>query len=103
MNNYQNQNLQNNPLGKTHPDGVIMRNGKIMKVEKGEMTILDKDMTMSNGTKLMSDGSYTKKDGSKRTFKEGQHIDMEGNMVTTKTNQEKNMYLVPDTTRNREN
>lgn len=96
--------VQNNSNDKSNVDGIVFENGKLMKVKNGQKTILqDNDMTMSNGTKLTSDGTYTKKDGSKLTFKEGEHMDMSGNMLTIKTNQEKNMYLVPDTTRNREN
>lgn len=100
MNNDQNQNVQNNPVDKTHPDGVMMQNGKMMKVSNGQMTSLqENDMTLSNGTKIMSDGTCIKKDGSKVMMKEGQHMDMSGNMTPMKTNKDKNMYLVPDSTR----
>lgn len=94
-----NQNMQSNPVDKSHPDGVMMQNGKIMKVKNGQMTRLDHDMTMTNGTRIMSDGTCTKKDGSKVMLKEGQHMDMSGNMVPMKTSTNKNMYLVPDSTR----
>jgi hypothetical protein len=60
-------------------------------------------MTMNNGTKVMSDGTCITKDGTKTKMKDGQHMDMEGNLVPVNTNKDKNMYLVPDTTRNREN
>ena len=99
MNNTQNQNLQNNPDGKSHPDGVLMQNGKMMKVKNGQLSSLDNDFTMSNGTKIMSDGTCVKKDGTKMTMKEGQHMDMSGNMTHMKTNKDKNMELVPDSTR----
>src|ERR1035437_4280701 len=95
-NNNQNQNVQNNPVDKSLPDGVMMQNGKMMKVENGQTTILrEQDMTLSNGTKIMSDGTCIKKDGTKTKMKEGQHMDMSGNMIPMKTNKDKNMYLAP--------
>ncbi|MFO7369034.1 MAG: DUF6799 domain-containing protein [Bacteroidales bacterium] len=100
MNNNQNQNLLNNPVGISLPDGVTMQNGKMMMVKNGQTTILDHDMTMSNGTKVMSDGTCIKKDGTKLMMKEGQHVDMSGNMMPIKTNKDKDMNIVPDSTKN---
>jgi len=99
LNKNQNQNVQNNPVDKSHPDGVMMQNGKMMKVKNGQMTSIDHDMTLSNGTKIMSDGTCVKKDGTKMTMKEGQHMDMSGNLTPMKTNKDNNMYLVPDSTK----
>ena len=99
-----NQNRQINPVDKSHHDGVMMQNGKMMKVKNGQKTTLqDNEMTMNNGTKIMSDGTCITKDGSKTKMKEGQHMDMSGNMIPAKTNKDKNMYLVPDSTIKREN
>lgn len=100
--NSQKEDLQNKPIEKSHPDGVIMQNGKMMKVQNGKMTNLDNDITMSNGTKVMSDGTYIKKDGTKMTLKEGQHIDMQGKIIFIKTDKDKNMHHVPDSTRNKD-
>ena len=91
--NDQNQNVQNKSLDKSFPDGVMMQNGKIMMVKNGQLTVLDHEMTMSNGTKIMGDGTYIKKDGTRIKLKDGQHIDMSGNL---KINNDKNMYIVPD-------
>lgn len=100
MNNKQKQNVQNNPVDKLYSDGVIMQNGKIMKVKNGQMTLLqEKSITMGNGTKIMSDGTCIKKDGTKMTMKEGQHMDLSGNL----TDKNKNMYLVPDSTTKKDN
>jgi len=77
----------------------MMQNGKMMQVKNGQMTSLDNDMTMSNGTKIMRDGTCIKKDGTKKKMKEGQHMDMSGNMISMKTIKDKNMYLVPDSTK----
>jgi len=71
-----------------------------MKVKNGQMTILqDNEMTMSNGTKIMSDGTCIKTDGTRTTMKEGEHMDMSGAMIPMKTYKDKNMNLVPDSTR----
>lgn len=100
VNNNKNQNVQNKSDDKSQTDGVVMKNGKIMKVENGQLTILkEKDMTMSNGTKIMSVGTYIKKDGSRTALKEGQHIDLSGNL----TDKNKKMYLVPDSTTKKDN
>ncbi len=70
------------------PDGVIMKDGKMMVVKDGKISVMDKDLLLSNGTKIMSNGTIVKKDGSKIMMKEGDYKDMSGNVV-------KNMYLVP--------
>ncbi len=106
------KNNQNKPVDKSHPDGVIMQNGKMMLVKDGKMTGLDHDMTMNNGTKVMSDGTCINKDGSKMMMKEGQRMDMSGNIVPIKKsnypaeksniNKDK-MYIVPDSTIKKDN
>jgi hypothetical protein len=35
MNNNQNQNIQNNPVDNSNRDGVVIQNGKMMKVKNG--------------------------------------------------------------------
>lgn len=95
--------MQNHPVDKSSPDGVMMQNGKMMKVKNGQSSSLDNDFTMSNGTKIMSDGTCIKKDGTKITMKEGQHMDMSGNVLPAKMDKDKNMYLVPDSTKKKDN
>lgn len=96
MNKSNSQDLQN-----THPDGVMMQNGKMVIVKGGRTTVLDQELTMSNGTRIMKDGTSIKKDGTKVMMTEGQHMDFAGNMVPMKTNKDKNMYLVPDSTKSK--
>jgi len=95
-NNRQNQDIQNSSFDKSHTDGVMMQNGKVMQMKNGQTTTLSKEVTLSNGTKITTDGTCIKKDGSKMMLKEGQHMDMSGNMIPMKTNKDKNMYVVPD-------
>ncbi|CAM4135074.1 DUF6799 domain-containing protein [Flavobacterium sinopsychrotolerans] len=93
------------------PDGVMMKNGKLMMVKQGKRTMLDHEMAMGNGTKVMPDGTVMKKDGTKMMMKEGQHMDMAGHTRNTKTkkiisrkttiketttNKKKDMYLLPN-------
>jgi hypothetical protein len=43
----------------------------------------------------MSDGTCIKKDGTKITMKNGQHMDMSGNLIPMQIDRDRNMYLVP--------
>jgi hypothetical protein len=86
-----------------HPDGVMMQNGKLMMVKNGQMSVCQEDeMTLSNGTKIKSDGTYLDKDGRKMKLTEGQHMDMSGNITPMNTEKDRNMYLVPDSLKNKE-
>ena len=70
---------------KSFADGVMMKNGKLMMVKNGKMTLMDHEMSMSNGTKVMSNGTIMKKDGTKMMMKEGQHMNMAGNFRNPQT------------------
>jgi hypothetical protein len=88
LNNDKNQSISQQPdslwklqtENKLHTDGVTMQNGKLMIVKDRKMNLLDKNITMHNGTKVMSDGYYMLKGGTKVKLKEGEHIDMFGNL-----------------------
>ena len=104
----------------SHPDGIMMQNGKMMIFRNGNMSAMNRDTTLSNGTVIMRNGNVIMKDGTKKALKEGEHIDMSGQMVpkipaegnkvrTTPrdtsnkvrtprdtTHRKKDMYLVPD-------
>ncbi|MBK9636411.1 MAG: hypothetical protein IPO63_00780 [Bacteroidetes bacterium] len=67
-----------------HPDGVMMKGGKMWLVKNQKMYILDKTVTLSNGTIVTSDGSYMNKEGIKRVFREGEHMDMTGKIIPMK-------------------
>jgi len=97
--------VSNQQAYNSNSDGVVMKNGTMMTIMNGKMSKMERDMTMKNGTKVMTDGTIVKKDGTKMMMKEGQQVDMSGNISTMndsknmnngKTN--KNMYLVPDST-----
>lgn len=61
-------------------NGYMMMDGKMMMIKDGKMSRMKKAMKIGNGTKMMVDGTCVKKDGTKMTMKEGDHMDMAGNM-----------------------
>src|ERR1041384_4935796 len=61
-------------------DYMIMKAGKMMMMKEGKMMPMDKDMELTNGTKVMMDGTVLKKDGTKTMMNEGDRIYMNGNM-----------------------
>jgi len=78
--NDRNRRSETDANDQAYVDGVRMEKGKLVMIKNGLVTSLDKDMTISNGTRGMRDGTYFKKDGSKLMLKEGQYINMSGKM-----------------------
>lgn len=101
----QNQTQQQYPGGQEHPDGYMFQKGKMMQIKNGKMTLLDKDVTLSNATVITRNGHYTKKGGINTPFKEGEHMDMMGNMIPMDNlkdyNQKASGSSVHDTTYNK--
>jgi uncharacterized protein DUF6799 len=63
-------------------DGVMMKDGKMMMMKGGKATgPMDKEMTMSDGTKVKPDGSMMMKDGKMMMMKDGQTMMMDGKMM----------------------
>lgn len=96
MNNNHKTEPQDTHEAATQPDGVMMQNGKMMVVKDNRTTLLENDMTLSNGIIIMRNGSYMRKGGTKKNFKDGDHMDMSGNLISMKGSN--NMYLLPDST-----
>lgn len=67
------------------PDGFMMKDGKMMMVNDGKFTPMVRDITLPNGTKVMKAGSYMLKGGVKMMLKEGEELDMEGNLIPMST------------------
>ncbi len=63
---------------------VMMQDGKVTIMRKGKMTIVKAYTPLSNGTRVMSDGTIIKKDGTKTMLKEGECLNMAGEMVPMK-------------------
>ncbi len=73
--------MNHQSMDKSHGDGVMMMNGRMMMQHDGNMTMMSHDTTMTNGTKVMTNGTCINKDGTKLMMKEGQHMDMSGKMM----------------------
>jgi len=59
-------------------DHIMMTDGKVMMIKEGKSMPLDKEITLSDGTKVTVDGTVTMKDGKKMMMKEGDMMTMDG-------------------------
>lgn len=60
---------------------VMMKDGKMMMMKDGAIMEMDKDMTMSNGTKVMKNGEVKMKDGKMVKMSDGSMMKMNGDMM----------------------
>lgn len=61
---------------------IIMVNGEMMVEKDGDITKMDKDLELSNGTKVSIDGTVEKKDGTNTMMRDGDSMMMNGQEVT---------------------
>lgn len=69
----------------TPKDCCMMKNGQMMHMKAGKMELMDNEMTMKNGTKCMANGECITQQGEKMMMKEGECIDIYGNISTCGT------------------
>jgi uncharacterized protein YdeI (BOF family) len=62
-------------------DGYLMKHDKVMEIKDGKVSTLTADATLANGTVIMADGTVKNKDGSVVKLKNGEHIDLQGNIT----------------------
>jgi hypothetical protein len=62
-------------------DHIMMKDGKVMMIMQGKSMPLDKELTLTNGSKVTVDGTVTMKDGTKTMMKEGDMMSMDGEMI----------------------
>ena len=63
-------------------DGVIMKDGKMWRLQDGkEIGRMDRETTMSNGTKVMMNGKMMLKDGKETQLQEGQIMMLDGKLM----------------------
>jgi hypothetical protein len=63
-------------------DGVMLKDGKMTRMQDGkEIGRMDRETTMSNGTKVMMNGKMTMKGGKEMQMKEGQTVMLDGKMM----------------------
>ena len=70
------------PVVAAEKDGIMMKDGKMtMMVDGKEITRMDRETTLSNGTKVMMKGKLVTKDGKEMQMTEGQMVMMDGKMM----------------------
>jgi hypothetical protein len=70
------------PAMAVEKDGVMMKGGKLIRVTEGkEISRMDRETTMSNGTRVMMNGKMLMKDGKEMQLQEGQTIMLDGKLV----------------------
>jgi ribosome-binding ATPase YchF (GTP1/OBG family) len=63
-------------------DGVIMKDGKMWRLQDGkEIGRMDREITMSNGTKVMMNGKMMMRDGKELQLQEGQIMMLDGKLM----------------------
>ena len=63
-------------------DGVIMKDGKMWRLQDGkEIGRMDRETTMSNGTRVMMNGKMMMRDGKEMQLQEGQIMMLDGKMM----------------------
>jgi hypothetical protein len=70
------------PAMAVEKDGVMMKAGKMVRVTEGkEIGRMDREMIMSNGTRVTMNGKMMMKDGKEIQLQEGQAIMLDGKLV----------------------
>ena len=62
-------------------NGIIMKDGRMMMHDGKEISGMDRETTLSNGTKVMMKGKLITKDGKAMQMQEGQMVMMDGKMM----------------------
>jgi len=70
------------PVVAAEKDGIMMKNGKMVVMHDGkEVNRMDRETTMSNGTKVTMKGKMKMKDGKEMQLEEGQIIMLDGKLM----------------------
>ena len=63
-------------------DGIMMKDGKMVRFHDGkEIGRMDRETTMSDGSKVMMNGKMMMKGGKEMQIKEGQMVMLDGKML----------------------
>lgn len=60
--------------GEMHEEMVMMKDGRVMTVQNGELTPLAAETTLSDGTRVMLDGTVVMPNGQTRSLAEGETL-----------------------------
>ncbi len=70
------------PAMAVEKDGVMMKDGKMVRLQDGkDIGRMDRETTMSNGTKIMMNGKMVMKDGKAIQLREGQSLMLDGKLI----------------------
>ena len=70
------------PVMAAEKDGVMMRDGKMWRLQDGkEIGRMDRETTMTNGTRVMMSGKMVMKDGKEMQLQEGQVMMLDGKLI----------------------
>ena len=70
------------PVVAAEKDGVMMKGGKIVRMQDGlDIGRMDRETTMSNGTRVMMNGKMVMKNGTELKLQEGQAVMLDGKLV----------------------
>jgi hypothetical protein len=69
---------------KTAKEYVMMKNGLALHVKFGDTTTLSSPLKLNNGELVMPDGTIQMSDGTTKKLKEGEYIDIDGQMGNAK-------------------
>jgi len=70
------------PVMAAEQDGVMMKDGKMWRLQDGkEIGRMDRETTMTNGTRVMMSGKMVMKDGKEMQMQEGQTMMLDGKMM----------------------
>ena len=70
------------PAMAVEKDGVMMKGGKMVRTTEGkEIGRMDRETTMSNGTRVMMNGKMLMKDGKEVQLQEGQVVMLDGKFI----------------------
>jgi len=68
-------------------DMYVFKDGKMWEVKDGKTSEMAKDVTLANGTVVKTTGEVVTKDGQSSALKDGQYIDVDGNIGQTTSGQ----------------
>lgn len=70
------------PAMAAEKDGVMMKDGKMVRLQEGkDIGRMDRETTMSNGTRVMMNGKMVMKDGKEGKLQEGQIMMLDGKLI----------------------
>ncbi|HSL05746.1 MAG TPA: DUF6799 domain-containing protein [Nitrospiraceae bacterium] len=70
------------PVMAAEKDGVMMKAGKMVRLQEGkDIGRMDRETTMSNGTRVMMNGKMVMRDGKEMQLQEGQIMMLDGKLI----------------------